>query len=86
MKAGRIVVNWPAEARADLRKVDRVAAMQILHCLTRYLKTGVGDVKQLQPPRTELRLRCGDYRVFFVLRGPNAIAVTGVENRGNAYR
>jgi mRNA-degrading endonuclease RelE of RelBE toxin-antitoxin system len=45
-----------------------------------------GDVKKLKPPRTEFRLRCGDYRVFFVLRGENTIAVTGVENRGNAYR
>lgn len=86
MKAGRIVVDWPDEARADLRRIDRVAAMQILHCLTRYLKTGVGDVKKLQPPRTELRLRCGDYRLFFVLCGQNAIAITAVESRGNAYR
>lgn len=60
--------------------------MQILHCLARYLKTGVGDVKKLKPPRTEFRLRCGDYRVFFVLSGENAITITGVENRGNAYR
>lgn len=82
----RIVVEWPDEARADVRRIDRATAMQILHCLTRYLKTGAGDVKKLKPPRTEFRLRCGDYRVFFLLRGKNAIVVTGVENRSNAYR
>ena len=86
MAAPKIAVEWPKEARADVRRIDRATAMQILYCLTRYLKTGAGDVKKLQPPRTEFRLRCGDYRVFFVLRGENAIAVTGVENRGNAYR
>lgn len=84
--ARKTVVEWPKEARADVRRIDRATAMQILYCVTRYLKTGVGDVKKLKPPRTELRLRCGEYRVFFVLRGENAIAVTGVENRGNAYR
>jgi len=86
MAVPKIVVEWPDEARADVRSIDRVTAIQILHCLTRYLKTGVGDVKKLKPPRKEFRLRCGDYRLFFVLRGENAIAVTGVESRGNAYR
>lgn len=73
-------------ARADVRRIDRATAMEILRCLTRYLKTGSGDVKKLQPPRTEFRLRCGDYRVFFLLRGENGITVTGVENRREAYR
>jgi mRNA-degrading endonuclease RelE of RelBE toxin-antitoxin system len=86
MASPKIVVEWPTEARADVRRIDRATAMQVLYCLTRYLKTGVGDVKKLQPPRTEFRLRCADYRVFFVLRGENAIAVTGVENRKEAYR
>lgn len=84
--AARIVVKWPEEARADVRRLDRATAMQILHCLARYLKSGVGDVKKLKPPRTDFRLRCGDHRVFFVLSGKNAITITGVENRGNAYR
>lgn len=84
--ARKIAVEWPDEARADVRRIERAAAMQILHCLTRYLKTGAGNVKKLKPPRTEFRLRCGDYRVFFLLRGPNAITVTGVENRKEAYR
>jgi mRNA-degrading endonuclease RelE of RelBE toxin-antitoxin system len=86
MAASKIAVEWPEEARADVRRIDRATAMQILYCLARYLKTGVGDVKKLKPPRTDFRLRCGDYRVFFVLRGKNAIAITGVENRSNAYR
>jgi len=86
MAAPKIAVEWPEEARADVRRIDRATAMQILYCFGRYLKTGVGDVKKLKPPRTDFRLRCGDYRVFFVLLGKNAIAITGVENRSNAYR
>jgi mRNA-degrading endonuclease RelE of RelBE toxin-antitoxin system len=86
MASPKIAVEWPKEARTDVRRIDRTTAMEILRCLTRYLKTGAGDVKKLQPPRMEFRLRCGDYRVFFLLRGQNAITVTGVENRGNAYR
>ena len=86
MAARKIAVEWQEEARADMRRIDRATAVQILHCLARYLKTGVGDVKKLKPPRTEFRLRCGDYRVFFILRGDDFISVTGVEDRKEAYR
>ncbi len=33
----RIAVTWSPEARADLRAIDRQAAIQILHCIDRYL-------------------------------------------------
>ena len=59
---------WSPEARADLRAIDRETAMQILHCVDRYLANRTGDVKKLKPPLTGFRLRCGDYRVFFDLR------------------
>ena len=82
----RIAVIWSPEARADLRALDRETAMQILYCLDRYLANRVGDVKKLKPPRTDFRLRCGDYRLFFEPMGENAIEITGVRNRREAYR
>jgi mRNA-degrading endonuclease RelE of RelBE toxin-antitoxin system len=82
----RIAVIWSPEARADLRAIDRETAMQILHCIDRYLASRTGDVKKLKLPFTGFRLRCGDYRVFFDLRDENTIEVTGVRNRKAAYR
>jgi len=74
------------EARADLRAVERETAMQILHCIDRYLANRAGDVKKLKPPRTGFRLRCGDYRVFFDLKNENTIEIAGVKHRREAYR
>jgi mRNA-degrading endonuclease RelE of RelBE toxin-antitoxin system len=82
----RIAVAWSPEARADLRAINRETAIQILHCVDRYLSNRSGDVKKLKPPRTGFRLRCGDYRVFFDLKGENTIEITGVRNRREAYR
>ena len=82
----RIAVTWSPEARADLRAIDRETALQILHCLDRYSSTRSGDVKKLKPPRTDFRLRCGDHRLFFDLKGNNTIEITGVRNRREAYR
>ncbi len=82
----RIAVGWSPEARADLRAIDRETAMQILHCVDRYLASRTGDVKKLKPPRTGFRLRCGDYRVFFDLKDENAIQISAVRHRREAYR
>ena len=82
----RIAVIWSPEARADVRAIDRETAMQILHCVDRYLANHTGDVKKLKPPFTGFRLRCGDYRVFFDQRDENTIHVTAVRNRREAYR
>jgi mRNA-degrading endonuclease RelE of RelBE toxin-antitoxin system len=82
----RIAVLWSPEARADLRAIDRETALQILYCLDRYLAARAGDVKKLKPPRTDFRLRCGDYRVFFEAKNENTIEITGVRHRRDAYR
>jgi mRNA-degrading endonuclease RelE of RelBE toxin-antitoxin system len=79
-------VIWSPEARADLRAIDRDTALQILYCLTRYLENRTGDVKALQQPLTGFRLRCGDYRLFFEHHDENAIAITAVLHRREAYR
>jgi mRNA-degrading endonuclease RelE of RelBE toxin-antitoxin system len=82
----RIAVVWSPEARADLRAIVRDTAMQILHCVGRYLANRTGDVKKLKPPLNGFRLRCGDYRVFFDQRDERTIDVTAVRNRREAYR
>jgi mRNA-degrading endonuclease RelE of RelBE toxin-antitoxin system len=81
----RIAVLWSPQARADLRAIDRDTALQILHCLDRYLLHREGDVKKLKPPRTGFRLRCGDYRLFFDLVDA-MIHITAVRHRKDAYR
>jgi mRNA-degrading endonuclease RelE of RelBE toxin-antitoxin system len=84
--SGRIAVDWSPEARIDLRAINRETAIQILYCVDRYLLNRAGDVKKLKPPYTGFRLRCGDFRVFFVDKDENTIEITGVRNRKDAYR
>ncbi len=76
----RVGILWSPEARADLRSIDRDQALQILYCVSRYLSNRIGDVKKLKPPLTGLRLRCGDYRVFFDPK-ENDIEITAVRHR-----
>jgi len=85
-KRERLAIVWSPEARDDLRSIDREAALDILHCVDRYLTNRSGDIKKLKPPRTDFRLRCGDYRIRCDLQGPNAIFVTAVRHRREAYR
>ena len=83
---GRLTVTWSPEARADLRSIDRSTALEILHCLARYLATRTGDIKFLKPPLAGFRLRCGDYRLFFEARDDTTIEINGVAHRREAYR
>ena len=82
----RIAVTWSPEARENLRAIDRDTAIQILHCIDRYLSNRAGDVKRLKPPQTGFRLRCGDYRVFFDQKNEATIEITAVRHRREAYR
>ena len=79
-------ILWAPEARDQLYAIDREIALQILHAIDDYLSSGSGDVKRLRPPRTELRLRIGDYRVFFFQPAPLSIHNIGVKHRSEAYR
>jgi mRNA-degrading endonuclease RelE of RelBE toxin-antitoxin system len=79
-------VTWSPEARGDLRAIDRETALRILRAIDTYLSTGAGDVKKLQPPRHELRLRVGDYRVLFQAKEEQKIEVMRVLHRREAYR
>jgi len=78
-------VIWSPEARADLRAVDRLRAVEILHCIDHYRATHTGDIKRLKPPLSCFRLRCGDYRVFFDVQN-DRISIIAVRHRREAYR
>ena len=82
----RLTIAWSHDAQAELRAIDRQTAVDILHCMDRYLATRNGDVKKLKPPMVGFRLRCGDYRVFFKQIGEQGVAITGVRHRRDAYR
>jgi mRNA-degrading endonuclease RelE of RelBE toxin-antitoxin system len=82
---GRLGVVWSPEARADLRAIDRETALQVLHCVDRFLVSRSGDIKKLKPPFGGFRLRRGDYRVFLDHAG-ESIFITAVRNRREAYR
>jgi hypothetical protein len=51
-KIVRLSILWSDEARADLRRIDRQTALDILHCADRYLSTRNGDMKKLKPSQT----------------------------------
>ncbi len=82
----RLSIVWSEEGRGDLRRIDRETALDILHCINRYLSSRSGDVKKLKPPQTDFRLRCGDHRLFFEFRNENTIEVLGVRHRREASR
>jgi hypothetical protein len=66
--AKRIV--WTAQARADVRGIERRTALQVLKTLARYAQTGEGNTRQLkgiEPPL--VRLRAQDHRILFHDRG-----------------
>jgi mRNA-degrading endonuclease RelE of RelBE toxin-antitoxin system len=83
--ASRLAITWSLDAQASLRAIDRETALDILHCIDRYLATRNGDVKKLRPPMTGFRLRCGDYRIFF-RQDESGISITGVLHRRYACR
>jgi mRNA interferase RelE/StbE len=78
-------IVWTDAAKADVRNLSKPIAMQILSALHGFAETGVGDVKALQG-REELRLRIGDYRLFFVCPDPDTIEIRRVHHRSDAYR
>ena len=82
----RLTIAWSVQAQSDLRAIDRSTALDILHCVDRFLSTRSGDVKTLKPPFSDSRLRCGDYRIFFKQNDPTGISVTRVKHRRFAYR
>jgi mRNA interferase RelE/StbE len=77
--------QWTEQAKGELRKIEREQAMKILLELTRYGKTGQGDVKRLQAS-DQFRLRVGDYRVRFKVLEDGTLRIVHVRRRKDAYR
>ena len=69
----------------DLRRVDAPVRTRIVAGIDQYAETGVGDVKRVQT-RTDLRLRIGDWRVFFRRTDEGAIEIDAILHRREAYR
>lgn len=79
-------IDWTTEARADIRVLDRSTAMRIFEGLHRFVLTGEGDLKALRGKHAgKLRLRLGDYRVFF-RRDGQILRILAVRSRKDAYR
>ena len=78
-------IVWTEPAKADVRRLDKPVAMRILSALHRFAESGQGDVKALEQ-REELRLRIGDYRLFFVCPDADTIEIRRVLHRREAYR
>ncbi len=78
-------IVWSDPAKGDVRSLSKPIAMHIISALHRFAESGAGDVKALQG-REELRLRIGDYRLFFVCADPDTIEVRRVHHRSEAYR
>jgi mRNA interferase RelE/StbE len=78
-------IVWTDPAKTDIRSLSKPTAMHILSALHRFAESGAGDVKALQG-REELRLRIGDYRLFFVCPAADTIEVRRILHRKEAYR
>lgn len=78
-------IVWTDPARSDVRSLSKPTAMHVLSVLHRFAESGAGDVKALQG-HEELRLRIGDYRLFFVCPDSDTIEIRRVRHRSEAYR
>lgn len=79
-------IVWTDQAKADLRAIEKLTALQILKTLARYCKTGYGATKQLTDIAPPLfRLRAQDHRVLYRDHGGH-IVISRVLDRKEAYR
>jgi len=79
-------IAWSDEAKEGIRALDRPTAMRLFDGVLRFARTGSGDVKALQGDLAgALRLRLGDYRVFFILED-GAMRIFRIRHRSEAYR
>ena len=72
-------------AKSDVRSLSKPVAMHVFSVLLRFAQSGLGNVKAMQDG-DELRLRIGDYRLFFVCPDADTIEIRRVRHRGEAYR
>ena len=79
-------LHFSARSHRDLRKLDSQISARVIHRVKRYAATGDGDVKRVKGrPRGQLRLRVGDWRVFFTQPDQEIIEINAILHRSNAY-
>jgi mRNA-degrading endonuclease RelE of RelBE toxin-antitoxin system len=80
-------VHWLQQSVEDLFELagrDRRQALRILVAVKTFGRDGHGDMKKLEGPSGEWRLRTGNWRVFLLFEGSRAY-VTRIDNRRDAY-
>jgi mRNA interferase RelE/StbE len=79
-------VEWTRTAVKDAKKLDATVARRVEQAVARLAETGEGDVKRLKGT-TDLRLRVGDWRVFFRLElEAGRLLLLRILHRSDAYR
>jgi len=72
--------------QAQVRSIPKSIVLTILEAIHRYAETGIGEIRPLAGEfEGFMRLRVGDYRVFFT-ETADTVAVHRVANRREAYR
>lgn len=80
-------VAWAAQARRDLRNLDRTVAARVVNAVDHFAESQRGDVRHLKGTEREHRLRVGDWRVRFPSYGDEKrLEILRVLPRGRAYR
>ena len=79
------LVVFSARARRDLRRIDPRTRTRIVAGIEQYAETGAGDIKRVQT-QTGLRLRVGDWRVFFTRSYEGVVEIDAILHRREAYR
>lgn len=70
----------------DLRKLDPQTRDRIVEGIERYAATGTGDVKRVKAQQDVLRLRIGNWRVFFTQSDQEIVEINAILHRRDAYR
>lgn len=78
-------LSFSDRALRDLRHIDLRTRERIVAHIERHAETGAGDVKRLQH-RSGLRLRVGDWRVFFTRPSTGIVEIDAILHRREAYR
>lgn len=77
---------FTAESQAQLRAIDRAAALRILEALAHFGATGAGDVAPLEGEwQGCFRLRVGNYRIVFRYI-TDGLEVLAVGHRSDIYK
>ena len=80
-------IKWTHKALKDIGCLDRHIQVKVNQAVERLAKIGHGDVERVKGSDSELRLRVGGLRVFFIyLKEDRAICILRVRPRGSAYK